>query len=192
MCELKVRNHTVYWVDQETSLISSLNSFFFAWVVYSIISCTSGTLYIVKSRNSGVYSHLVLLKCLQTVIPFSVCSNTLQYTVIYSLHSCFWRLFHILYIGSCFFSLTEFIKYNPTLFCILKGQCYEIFDFRFSTWISFPQAPDYTIWAVSDFFSKIRGDIRSSRVYHRCRWHLWQMENSSIRKICIILLDIFG
>ncbi len=26
----------------------------------------------------------------------------------------------------------------------LKGQCHEIFDFRFTTWISFPQAPDYT------------------------------------------------
>ncbi len=24
----------------------------------------------------------------------------------------------------------------------LKGKCHEIFDFRFSTWISFPEAPD--------------------------------------------------
>jgi hypothetical protein len=30
----------------------------------------------------------------------------------------------------------------------LKGQCNEIFGFRFSTWISFPQAPDYTVRAV--------------------------------------------
>jgi hypothetical protein len=44
----------------------------------------------------------------------------------------------------------------------LKGQCHEIFDFKFSTWISFPQAPDYTIRAVQ-ILLKIRGDIRSSR-----------------------------
>ncbi len=34
----------------------------------------------------------------------------------------------------------------------LKGQCHEIFDFRFFTWISFPQAPDCT---VSNFFRKL-------------------------------------
>jgi hypothetical protein len=34
----------------------------------------------------------------------------------------------------------------------LKGHCHEIFDFRFSTWISFPLAPDYTIGAVLNFF----------------------------------------
>ncbi len=39
----------------------------------------------------------------------------------------------------------------------LKGQCHEIFCFWFFSWTSFPQASDYTI------FSKIRGDIRSSR-----------------------------
>ncbi len=45
----------------------------------------------------------------------------------------------------------------------LKGQFHEIFDFWFFSWISFPQAPEYTIRAVSIFFPKIRGDIRSSR-----------------------------
>jgi hypothetical protein len=34
---------------------------------------------------------------------------------------------------------------------LLKG-CNEIFDLRFSTWISSPQASDYTIRAVSNFF----------------------------------------
>jgi hypothetical protein len=38
----------------------------------------------------------------------------------------------------------------------LKGQCHEIFDFRFSTWISFPKAPDYTIRAVFNFFKNSR------------------------------------
>ena len=43
----------------------------------------------------------------------------------------------------------------------LKGQCHEIFCFWFFSWISFPQAPEYTIRAVSNFF---RGDICSSRL----------------------------
>ncbi len=42
---------------------------------------------------------------------------------------------------------------------LIKGQCHEIFDFWFFSWISFPQSP---IRAVH-IFSKIRGDIRSSR-----------------------------
>ncbi len=36
----------------------------------------------------------------------------------------------------------------------LKGQCHEIFCFWFFSWISFPQAPEYTIRAVSNFFRK--------------------------------------
>ncbi len=42
----------------------------------------------------------------------------------------------------------------------------------FSTRISFPQAPDYTTRAVSNFF----GDLRrysELKVHHRCRWHRW-------------------
>ncbi len=40
----------------------------------------------------------------------------------------------------------------------LKGVWHEIFDLRFFSWISVPQAPKYSIpfW----IFSKIRGDIR--------------------------------
>ncbi len=36
----------------------------------------------------------------------------------------------------------------------LKGQCHEIFCFWFFSWISFPQAPEYTLRAVSNFFRK--------------------------------------
>jgi hypothetical protein len=36
----------------------------------------------------------------------------------------------------------------------LKGQCQEIFNFRFSSWIIFPQAPDDTIRPVSNFYKK--------------------------------------
>ena len=38
----------------------------------------------------------------------------------------------------------------------LKGQCHEIFYFRLSTRISFPQAPVYTIRVVSNFFEHSR------------------------------------
>jgi hypothetical protein len=38
----------------------------------------------------------------------------------------------------------------------LKGQCHEIFDFRFSTWIIFTQGHNYTIRAVSNFFVNSR------------------------------------
>ncbi len=57
----------------------------------------------------------------------------------------------------------------------LKGQCHGIFDFRFSTWISFPQAPDYSIGAVSNFFENSRR-YSQLKVHHRCRWHRLQME----------------
>ncbi len=43
----------------------------------------------------------------------------------------------------------------------LKGLCHEYF--WFFSWISFPQAPEYTNRAVSNIFKNICGDIRSSR-----------------------------
>jgi hypothetical protein len=52
-----------------------------------------------------------------------------------------------------------FVSFQNNFFCTLwlffsvkKGQCYEIFDFRFSTWISLTQTPDYTFRANSKFF----------------------------------------
>ncbi len=58
---------------------------------------------------------------------------------------------------------SQFTSYAMENLClmVLKGQCHEIFDF-FSR-ISFPQAPEYTIKALSIFFAKIRRDICSSR-----------------------------
>ncbi len=43
---------------------------------------------------------------------------------------------------------------------MLKGQCHEIFDFRFFSWFSFPQAPEYTVRAILNF-PKICDDVRS-------------------------------
>ncbi len=62
-----------------------------------------------------------------------------------------------------------------TLFIILKGQCHEIFDFWFFSWISFPQASEYTITAISNFFENSRR-YSQIKVHHRCQQHRWQME----------------
>ncbi len=55
----------------------------------------------------------------------------------------------------------------------LKGQCHEIFCFWFFSWISFPQAPEYTIRAVSIFFENSRR-YSQLNVDHRCQRHRWQ------------------
>ncbi len=57
----------------------------------------------------------------------------------------------------------------------LKGQCHEFFCFWFFSWISFPQASDYTIRAVSNFFENSRR-YSQLKVCHRCQRHRWQME----------------
>ena len=67
----------------------------------------------------------------------------------------------------------------------LKGQCHEILDFKFCTWISFPQASDYTIRDVSNFFE-------NSWKYSQLKVHTGVVDTggnwkkSSIRKVVII------
>jgi hypothetical protein len=51
----------------------------------------------------------------------------------------------------------------------LKGQCHEIFCFRFFSSITFPQGPENNIRSFR-IFSKIRGDIRKSRCKSRCKF----------------------
>jgi hypothetical protein len=58
---------------------------------------------------------------------------------------------------------------------------HEIFDFRFFSWISFPQAPGYTIRTVSNCFENSRR-YSQLKVHHHGPWHRWQMEKSSIKK----------
>ncbi len=57
----------------------------------------------------------------------------------------------------------------------LKGQCHEIFCFWFFSWISFPQAPYFTIRAVSIFFENSRR-YSQLKVHHWFCWQRWQME----------------
>jgi hypothetical protein len=53
-------------------------------------------------------------------------------------------------------------KYKELINQVLKGQCHEIFCFRFFSYIIFLQAPENDTRVISNF-SKIRGDIRKSR-----------------------------
>ncbi len=55
-----------------------------------------------------------------------------------------------------------------------KGTVPRDFRLRFLSWISFPQAPEYTNRAVSNFFENSRR-YSQLKVHHRCRWHRWQM-----------------
>ncbi len=57
----------------------------------------------------------------------------------------------------------------------LKGQCHEIFCFWFFSSISFPPAPEYPIWTVSNFFENSRR-YSQIKVDHRCQRHRWQMK----------------
>ncbi len=46
---------------------------------------------------------------------------------------------------------------------VLKGQCHEIFGIRFLSSISFPQAPEYTIMAITNFFENSWGYLQSEK-----------------------------
>ncbi len=57
---------------------------------------------------------------------------------------------------------SKFSRYL-TPFCnskYLKGVWHEIFDFRIFSWISVPQAPNYSIGAVLNFFKNSRRYLR--------------------------------
>ena len=66
-----------------------------------------------------------------------------------------------------------FCSFDPIYIDDLKGQCHEIFCFWFFSWISFPQALEYTIRAVSNFFENSRR-YSQLKVDHRCQRHRWQ------------------
>ncbi len=56
----------------------------------------------------------------------------------------------------------------------LKGQCHEIFCFRFFSWIIFPQAPDFNIRIILNFFENSRR-YSQVKVHYRCQRHRWQI-----------------
>ncbi len=75
-------------------------------------------------------------------------------------------------------SPVEITEYNIYVLCggnlDLKGQCHEIFCFRFFSWIIFPQATENNIRVISIFFknSRIYSQVK---VHHGCQRHRWQI-----------------
>ncbi len=107
---------------------------------------------------------------------------------------CKWIHFRLLgwQINAWKFSFMSIFKKADKCFCvcIVKKQCHEIVDFRFFLWISFPQAPEYTIGPFQ-MFSKIRGDIRSSRCTTGVLDTGGKWKKSSTRKVLIIFWNTF-
>jgi hypothetical protein len=73
----------------------------------------------------------------------------------------------------------------------LKGQCHEFFGFRFSTWISFLQAP-YIPLGPFRVFSKICGDVHSSRCTTGVIDTGGIQKNLESEKFSLFLSDTFG
>ncbi len=73
----------------------------------------------------------------------------------------------------------------------LKGRVPRDFQLQVS-WISFPQTPEYTIGTFRIIFSKIHGDIRSSRCTTGVIDTGGKWKKSAIRKVLIILNITFG
>ncbi len=79
----------------------------------------------------------------------------------------------------CRCTIFPFGRYEATVMCrvkilpskrwsdsvALKGQCHEIFCFRFFSWITFSEAPENNIRIISNFFENSR---RFSQVKPRC------------------------
>ncbi len=152
-----------------------------------------------EGGGAGISEHGVLFNGdpLWCIWALSSTGNTcIQQIYVYSvhrIHSPSWNssplntsvFFIIIFLFFCnlqwFFDL--FFLIEPPL--LLKGQCHEIFCFWFFSWISFPQAPEYTIRAVSNFFensrrySQLKVDHRYQRhrwrICHRYQWHRWQI-----------------
>jgi hypothetical protein len=81
--------------------------------------------------------------------------------------------------------------------CFLKGQCHEIFCFWFFSWISFPQAPEYTIRAVSNFLENSRrySQLKVDQVNLKAKMYI--CVNSTIQRcpnknIKIFLIEDFS
>ncbi len=75
--------------------------------------------------------------------------------------------------------VADSLKHISTLiysaFCLLKGTVSRDFRLLFFSWISFPQASEYFLAAISNFFENSRRYSRL-KVHHRCQRHRWQME----------------
>ncbi len=81
-------------------------------------------------------------------------------------------------LSSNFYNSVLYFRNADSNFTLLKGQCHEIFDFRLSTWISFPLDR-----AVSNFFE-------NSRIYSQLKVQI--EKNLQSENFSLFLLDTFG
>jgi hypothetical protein len=77
---------------------------------------------------------------------------------------------------------------------MLKGQCHKIFDFWFSTWISFPQAPDYMSVPLGrlNFFHKFADIFAAQGAPLVSLTPVANGKNLQSEKFALFLLDTFG
>ncbi len=74
-------------------------------------------------------------------------------------------------LSACILYVLMLVEHHRLLLLphILKGVWHEIFNFRFFSWMSVPQASKYSIGAFLNFFE----NWRRINVYHRCQRHRW-------------------
>ncbi len=91
------------------------------------------------------------------------CCRWTHFTLVPSAHS------H----NSCLSPTLLLSVWQLEVFPKLKGVWHEIFELRFFSWISVPQAYKYSIGAVLNFFENSRRYSRIT-VYRRCKRHRWK------------------
>jgi hypothetical protein len=85
--------------------------------------------------------------------------------------------------GKLYLLKGKYRKRSRVFSCRLKGTVSRDFLLLVFSWISFPQAPDYTIRAVLNLFEDLRRYLQL-KVSLWCRWHWWQMEKIFNQKTC--------
>ncbi len=70
--------------------------------------------------------------------------------------------------------LYDYEKFKVPLMTLLRGQCHEIFRFRFCVWIIFHQAPENNTRVIENFFENSRR-YSQVKVHHRYQRHWWQI-----------------
>ncbi len=94
-------------------------------------------------------------------------------------HSCFCH--SLMITGGVYCSM---IKVDLLSAGVLKGFWHEIFDFKFFSKISFPQAPEYHIRTISNFFKNSRR-YSQMNVFRQCHWRRKKFRDKIFLKILL-------
>ncbi len=104
--------------------------------------------------------------------PYSSCINKDDLFVYYF---SFFFIFFLILNRIRSYIVSQIVKSLLVFLLKLMGQCQEIFDFRFLSWISFSQAPGIPLGPYRNFFENLRS-YSQLKVHHWCRWLRWQIE----------------